>query len=136
MTNVEQQVRTFYEQIWNQHNLKMIPEVLHEHLTFRGSLGLNKYGHAGFRDYLDMVHEALGDYHCTIDDLVSEPDKVFARMTFTGIHQGVFMDFPPTGKRVTWAGAALFTFEGEKVSDLWVLGDLLSLERQLKAAQA
>jgi predicted ester cyclase len=135
MTNEEHQVRRFYEQIWNQHNHKIIPEVLDENMRFRGSLGLTKYGHSEFKEYLDMVHEALGGYQCKIDDLVCEPNKVFARMTFTGIHKGEFLGFPPTGKRVTWSGAALFTFEGGKVIDLWVLGDLISLERQLKEAR-
>ena len=135
MTNEENQVRKFYEQIWNQHNHKVIPEVLHGNIRFRGSLGQNQYGHSEFKTYLDMVHEALGEYQCIIDDLVCEPNKVFARMTFTGIHKGEFVGFPPTGKRVTWSGAALFTFAGGKVTDLWVLGDLISLERQLKEGQ-
>lgn len=135
MTNDEHPVRKFYEKICNQHNHKMIPEVLHENLRFRGSLGLTKYGHSEFKEYLEMVHEAIGEYQCNIDDLVCEPNKVFTRMTFTGIHKGKFMGFPPTGKRVTWLGAALFTFEGWKVTGLWVLGDLISLERQLKEAQ-
>ena len=30
------------------------------------------------------------------------------------------------------SGCRLFTFRGEKVSDLWVLGDLKGLEDQLK----
>lgn len=135
MTNEEIQVRKFYELIWSQHNHKVIPEVLHGNIRFRGSLGLTQYGHSEFKAYLDMVHEALGKYQCIIDDLVCEPNKVFTWMTFTGIHKGEFMGFPPTDKRVTWSGAALFTFAEGKVADLWVLGDLISLERQLKEGQ-
>lgn len=53
-------------------------------------------------------------------------------MTFTGIHRDDLMGYAPTGKRVSWAGAALFTFEGDKVADAWVLGDLKGLEDQLQ----
>ena len=132
MSEEENQVKKFYAQIWNNYQHELIPTVLHEHIRFRGSLGLDLTGHAGFKAYLDMVHEALGEYECIIDDLVCEPNKAFARMTFTGIHKGNFLGFPPTGKRVTWSGAALFKFEQGKVVDLWVLGDRLALEEQLK----
>jgi hypothetical protein len=34
-------------------------------------------------------------------------------------------------QRVAWAGAAVFTFDGDKIVDLWVLGDLHGLLQQL-----
>lgn len=135
MSNEIEQVRKFYEVIWNQHDKKSIPDVLHESFNFRGSLGLEKQGHSGFAEYLDMVHSALSDYKCTILEMVAEQSKVFAKMQFSGIHQGIFMGIKPTGHRVTWEGAALFHFKGGKVSSLWVLGDIVSLQAQLAESQ-
>lgn len=132
MNDHKQQVKSFYEVLWNAHNMGAIPTVLHENVTFRGSLGQEKRGHAGFAEYVDMVHHALADYRCIIEELAAEGDKVFARMTFTGIHRNEFMGYPPSGKRVSWQGCALFTFDGDLISDVWVLGDLKSLERQLE----
>ena len=57
-------------------------------------------------------------------------------MTFTGIHRDEFMGFNPTQKRVSWNGCALFTFEGDLIKDVWVLGDLKNLEDQLKRTQS
>lgn len=34
-------------------------------------------------------------------------------------------------ERISWAGAAFFTFRDGRVADLWVLGDLKGLEAQL-----
>jgi predicted ester cyclase len=48
-------------------------------------------------------------------------------MRFSGIHQGEFFGYQPTSKHVEWLGSALFTFDGEKVADLWVLGDVHGL---------
>lgn len=127
----KKQATRFYEVLWDAHDRDAIPSVLHENFTFRGSLGQEKRGHAGFAEYVDMVHRALGDYKCIIEDLVAEGDKVFAKMTFTGIHRDEFMGHPPTQKRVSWNGCALFTFDGELVKDVWVLGDLKNLENQL-----
>ena len=131
MSLEEKQVRKFYEVIWNEHDKTAIPEILHESFVFRGSLGVEKHGHEGFAEYLDMIHCALGDYNCIIKEIVSEQSKVFAKMQFTGVHHGMLMAVEPTGKRVTWDGAALFRFKDGKVSSLWVLGDLKSLEAQL-----
>lgn len=128
----KEQVRKFYEVLWDAHDKDAIPSVLHESVTFRGSLGQEKRGHAGFAEYLDMVHKALGEYRCIIEELVSEGDKVFAKMTFAGVHRGEFMGYPPTQRRVSWSGCALFTFSGARVVDVWVLGDLKNLEMQLE----
>ncbi len=129
------QVRKFYEILWDAHDKDAIPFVLSEDFTFRGSLGQEKLGHSGFSEYVDMVHNSLGDYKCHIEELVEEQNKVFAKMTFTGIHQDEFMGYAPTQKRVTWKGCALFTFDGELMTDVWVLGDLKSLEYQLRQNQ-
>jgi steroid delta-isomerase-like uncharacterized protein len=132
MSVLKDQVRKFYQILWNAHNNSAIPSVLHENFTFRGSLGQEKRGHDGFAEYVDRVHKALGDYRCVIEELVTEGNKVFAKMTFTGVHQDEFMGYRPTHKRVSWAGCALFHFDGDKMSHVWVLGDLKGLEEQLK----
>jgi len=131
MSYEKDQVIIFYERIWNQNDRSAIAEILNPDFTFRGSLGLAKSGHQGFIEYVEMIHDALGNYQCIIEELVTEPSKVFAKMTFKGIHQGTFMGYAATGKEVRWSGAALFTFENGKISDLWVLGDIKALEHQL-----
>mgnify|MGYP000874432190 FL=1 len=125
-------VRQFYEVLWNAHNKASISSILSEDVTFRGSLGEEKSGHVGFSEYVDMVHKALGNYTCIIEALVEEGDKVFAKMTFTGIHRDVFMGYPPTQQRLSWQGCAVFTFRQDLISDVWVLGDLKSLDDQLR----
>ena len=103
-------VESFYTDIWNRHNKSKIPALLCPDFTFRGSLGQEKTGHAGFAS---------------------------ARMRFSGIHRGDFFGYSPTGSRVEWTGTALFTFWGGQFADLWVLGDvhglLQLLERNARA---
>ena len=79
-----------------------------------------------------MVHKALDNYQCIIDELIEEDNKIFAKMKFTGVHQDEFMGYLPTNRSVSWVGCALFTFSKNKMSDIWVLGDLKGLEEQLK----
>jgi len=63
---------------------------------------------------------------------VTEGERAFARMRFEGIHRGLFLGFAPTGQRVDWAGAALFTVKGDKIADLWVLGDFTGMRARLQ----
>ena len=129
---LREKVECFYRVLWDAHDINAIPTLLEENFTFRGSLGQNKRGYKGFADYVDMVHESLSDYRCTIEELVIEAPKAFAKMSFSGVHRGEFIGFAPTGKRITWKGCALFTFSGDLIVDIWVLGDLKGLEQQLK----
>ena len=124
-------VTRFYEDIWNRLDMDRMAAVLHDDFTFRGSLGPEKTGHAEFADYVTFVTTALGDYRCDVQDIVSEGDRAFARVLFSGVHRGEFFGFAPTGKRVQWIGAALFTVEHGKVSDIWVLGDVHGLLERL-----
>ena len=125
-------VAKFYDKIWNQYDKSWIPKILHDDFSFRGSLGQEKEGHAGFAAYVDFIHTALGNYRCDIEDIVAEDNKTFAKMRFSGVHQGELFGYLPTGKPVQWAGAALFTFSGDKVLSLWVLGDVHGLLQQLE----
>ena len=63
--------------------------------------------------------------------MIAEGNQAFARLRFSGMHRAEFFGYQPTGKRVEWAGAAVFTFAGEKISALWVLGDIHGLLQQL-----
>jgi predicted ester cyclase len=131
MASPREIIAAFYEQIWNKHDKSKIPELLDESFSFRGSLDQVKTGHEGFAEYLDMVHAAFGDYRCDIQEVIAEEDKAFARMLFSGIHRGALLGYAPTLKRVEWAGAAVFTFKGDKIVNLWVLGDVHNLLKQL-----
>lgn len=131
MTRPLQLVRRFYAEIWNRGRLHAIADICHQDMTFRGSLGDVKRGAEGFADYVRFVRDALADYRCEIEEAVTEGNRVFARMRFTGVHQGEFLGYAPTGKRLQWAGAALFTIDDDRITDLWVLGDLHGLVGQL-----
>ena len=133
--DIRKSVNSFYADIWNRHDGSAMASLLTTAFTFRGSLGRTCQGHAEFAEYVGMVHQSLGNYRCAILDIVVEPPRAFARMRFSGIHQGEFLGFAPTGQRVEWSGAALFTFDNSVIADLWVLGDWMGLQQQLTAQQ-
>lgn len=130
------QVETFYGRIWNAGDLAAASGLITDDFVFRGSLGAELQGREAFLAYVRSVRSALADYHCEILECVSEGDRAFAQMRFSGRHVEPFRGFPPTGRPVHWLGAALFQFDGPAIARLWVLGDLLGLEAVLNANQA
>ncbi|MCZ6671916.1 MAG: ester cyclase [Verrucomicrobia bacterium] len=129
-------VKRFYQEILDYGKRDILSEICHPDFTFRGSLGIEKTGHDEFWDYVLLVKSGLSGYFCDIEEAVSERNKVFAKMRFGGIRTGRFMDFDPTGLKVSWRGSALFTFREDGISDLWVLGDVHSLLNTLAQNQA
>lgn len=126
-------VRRFYEEMWNCGDKSLIPDLFVEGFAFRGSLGPKLTGHAEFAGYVDQVLSGLSDYVCDIIEMTEEDDRVCVRLLFHGTHSGTFMGYAATGRRVKWAGSAHFAFDGEKIRDLWVLGDVYGLMEQLEA---
>jgi predicted ester cyclase len=90
-------------------------------------------GYAEFAAYVNDVTGALPDFVCEILELTEEDNRVVARMLFYGTHRGELLGFSPTGRRVEWHGSAHFTFREGKVADLWVLGDVHGLLKQLES---
>ena len=64
-------------------------------------------------------------------DMVAEGDKVAARFTARGIHEGAFMGLPPTGKLIAMTGIEVFRIENGKIAELWGEANLFGLMQQL-----
>ncbi len=71
------------------------------------------------------------DIHLTVHDVIAEGDKVVARNTVTGTHQGEFMGVAPTGKSVTYDEIFIFRFANGRVVETWGVVDVFSQMKQL-----
>jgi predicted ester cyclase len=81
---------------------------------------------------MDFVRAAFPDFTNSIEDIISERDKAFTRLTYTGTHKGEIFGVAPTHRKISYAGASVFYFDGDKIREVWVLGDVYGLLRQLE----
>ena len=125
-------VRIFYKEMWDNADKSLIPSIFHEDFTFRGSLEPVLRGYEEFGQYVDWVTGVLGYYMSDILTLVEEGDHVSGRLRFHGYHREEMFGIEPTGRHVWWFGAPTFSFDGQKVQDLWVLGDIHGLIQRLR----
>ncbi len=124
-------VRRFYAEVWEQADEAAARAILHPDLAFRGSLESAPRDRDGFLAYLREIHAALAAYRCRIDDLIVTGDRAAARMTFAGRHQGALFGVAATGRSIEWAGAAFFRVAEGRLAEIWVLGDIDAVKRQL-----
>lgn len=126
-------IRRFYDELWNPWNFAKADELLSEQIVFRGSLGSETRGRQQFCEYMRQVQRAIPDFHNAIEEVTAEDDRVVARTRYTGTHRGELFGVGPTGRAIEYAGAAFFHIGEGKITAGWVLGDLLSVLRQVGA---
>ena len=125
-------VTRFYAELWNRWDDAAVEELLSPDFRFRGSLGQTVEGRNGWRGYRDMIRSGSGDFHNEIIDLVVAEERAAARLEYSGTHTGPLLGLAPTGRRFRYSGAAFFAASAGRLVEAWVLGDLKSLEEQLR----
>ena len=68
--------------------------------------------------------------------MIAAGDQAAARMSFYGRHRGRFFGMEPSGREIRWSGAAFFKTRGGTITELWVLGDIEEVRRQLEPQRA
>ena len=132
LSHQKEVVRVFYKEMWDHADTTLVPQIFHPDFTFRGSLGPQLSGYQQFNGYVEFVTGALGQYTSDILALGEEGNQVFGKLRFHGYHRRELFAVPPSSRHVWWYGTPIFTFEGERVCDLWVLGDIHGLIGRLK----
>lgn len=84
------------------------------------------------KHFAASYRQAFPDLVTTVEDLLAEGDKVVARWTVRGTHQGEIEELgPPTGKHIEVRGISVYRIEGGKIAEYWAIYDALGMMRQL-----
>ena len=110
---------------------KTIDEVVEPDALIRTPLPIEATGAELLKEVFARLHRAFPDLHITVEDLIAEGDKVVARDTVTGTHQGEYMGLPPTGKSITYSEIFIARFADGRIAETWGVVDVLSQMRQL-----
>ena len=122
-------VRRYLEQVVGEGRADLVEEFLVEGIELHGT-GLES-GLGALGQWVIMMATAFPDRQMTIDDVVAEGDRVVARTTMTGTHQGEMLGIPATGKAVTQPSITIFRLVNGKIAEGWFAADNLSFMQQL-----
>lgn len=128
----KQVVLEFYERSFKG-DLDVYDEFFSEDFTsYSSATGGELRGREAFRAAYLMYNQAFPDFVSTLDIVVAEDNLVFVQGISTGTHLGEFMFIPPTGKALSWSGAAIYRFNDDGLIDgRWQEFNGLSLFQQL-----
>jgi steroid delta-isomerase-like uncharacterized protein len=122
-------VRRYFDQVLNEGRHDLADEFLTENIELHGS-GLAP-GLEVVKQFYTEFSAAFPDGKNTIEDVVAEGDRVVARTTFTGTHQGEIQGIPATGKRASITMITIFRLANGKIDEGWLVNDSLGMMQQL-----
>ena len=120
-------VRRWHEEVWKG-SQTIFDEVLAPDCVLHGI--------GGPQDIQAAITSFLGafpDARLTIDEMITEADKVVTRWTVQATHQGEWMGIAPTGKPITYTCIAINRIAGGKIVEDRFEADSYGLMQQLGA---
>ena len=88
-------------------------------------------GGAGAVEILKIVAGQFSSLEVTVEDIFSENGMVAVRARFEGVHTGVCMGIPATGKRVCFEALEHFRVWDGKIVESWGYWPDMEIRRQL-----
>jgi steroid delta-isomerase-like uncharacterized protein len=127
-------VLRFLEEVWNRGNLDVIDGcIAPEFVQHDPATPEEMRCPADARRYVQMNRSAFPEIRITVEDQLSEGDKVATRVTVRGTHRGELEGMPPNGKRIEFSAITIDRFSGGKFVETWLNSDDLGTLRQFGA---
>jgi steroid delta-isomerase-like uncharacterized protein len=129
-------LQRWFDEVWNQGRSETIDELLARDGIVHGlSDDPQKpvIGPAAFHGFHDQFREAFPDMEIVIEDMIAEGDKVVARCSVRGKHQGDSLGFAATQSPVEFTGIAIVRVRDGQFVEAWNNFDFMKMYRQLSA---
>jgi predicted ester cyclase len=130
---MKSRARRIPEEVFTQGDLAVADEVLAlgyiDRVPCPGQCGV-----AGVKGWALTLRRAFPDLSAIVEGEIAEGDTVVLRLTYRGTHAGAFLGIKPTGTRVSWQAMECLRLGPDgKVTDQWMVADLLSVLQQIGA---
>ena len=123
-----------YQEAWNKRKMEVINELISpSHALQAPTLSGSSVGPEAYKGQILRFLAGFPDLRFTVEDTVTEKDKVVACWTFSGTHKGDFMGVPPTNRKVSVEGMTIHHLAGGKIMDSNTNWDALGMMKQLGA---
>jgi len=106
-------MRRFYDEVMNRGDVGVLSNLMASDFQEHSPLPDQRPGVEGLKEGLSSFRKAFPDLHFKVEDLIAEGDKVVARVSYGGTHQGEFAGFPASGKKFNVMGIDIVSFNAE-----------------------
>jgi len=136
-TDTKTVVRRLYEEVWNKRRLEVVNEIISpSHALNDPHLIGSAVGPDAYKRVSTQFIAAFPDLKFTVEDYISEKDKVVASWTISGTHKREFRGIPATNKEISVEGVTIHLIAKGKIIDSYAKLDYLGLLQQLGVAPA
>lgn len=84
-----------------------------------------------FKRLVKDFYSAFSEVTHTVEDLVTEGDRVAASVSVRAVHTSEFLGVPATGKDLEWTAIAIFRISDGTIQGRWEIHDDSGMKRQL-----
>jgi steroid delta-isomerase-like uncharacterized protein len=127
-------VRRWFEEVWNKGRADAIEEMFDENGIAHGLADDPSKpirGPRDFRPFHTVFREAFPNMTIVVEDMIAEADKVAARCSVRGKHEGDFMGRKATQSPVEFTGIAIVRIDNGKIVEVWNNFDFMTLHKQV-----
>jgi steroid delta-isomerase-like uncharacterized protein len=128
-------VRRFFEDLCNGRQQDVADEIVAGDYVSHGPQAPPAEGPEGVKARVAVYQESL-DGHWDVQEVFSAGDRVVARWTGSGTHEGELMGVPPTGRPIAVEAISVFRIADGKIAEEWTVWDALGLLQQVGAVPA
>ncbi|MGI5132986.1 ester cyclase [Pseudonocardia sp. CA-107938] len=131
--------RRWFREVAGEGRLDVVDElVTPEYVVNVPGTPLQQLTAAEHKALISAIHTAFPDWTETIEDIVAEDDKVVARLTVEGTHDGPLRNFPApgqdfaaTGRRVRSSFIGIARFADGRIAEAWTQFDTMGVAGQI-----
>ena len=127
-------VRRWFDEVWNKGRADAIEEMFAANGIAHGLSDDPSQPIRGPRDYrpfYEVFRQAFPNLVIEIEDMVAEGDKVAARCSVRGKHEGEFLGRAATQAPVEISGITIVRIDNGKIVEAWNNFDFMTLYRQV-----
>lgn len=127
----EATVRTWCEEAWNKGNVESQAHIFAPDYTWAELPPPFGTDSKGLMSFVEAFRAAFPDLHFSLEDMVSNGEKVVWRVEGGGTQRGEFMGIPPTGRSFKVSAIIISRFENGLWREDHVCWDRLGMLQQL-----
>lgn len=136
MAENESFLHSWFEEVWNKGREEAIDEMFAEDGIANGltdSEGNPIRGTEGFKNLHRSFRQAFPNIKITVEDTVTEGDKIAARCTVRATHAGEGLGIAPTNQPIEFTGLTIVRIKDGKIVEAWNEFDFMKMYSQVGA---
>ncbi|MFC6976682.1 ester cyclase [Halomicroarcula sp. GCM10025709] len=127
----EELARAVAGSVWTEGDRAVLDRVLDPDAVLYLDATADLVGHDAFWAFVSRYRDAFPDLRVTIEDIVSEGDKIAVRQRLRGTHEGPIFGVGATGSQVDVGRMVLHHIDDGRIVETGIVEDTLGLLRQL-----